>query len=114
MGIIFRKINTLLIDWDFDSCKIELCDFNGLDIRSSDFLDCTIRETDFLNANLKESVFSGSDLKTAKFHNTNLEKVNFVGAKNFAIDPTQNKMKGAKFSYADAVGLLGVFEIEIE
>ena len=66
------------------------------------------------NSNLAGSDFGNSDLQASKFQNTNLEKANFVGAKNYYIDPTQNKLKKAKFSSPEVLSLLAGFEIEIE
>ncbi|MDP2103500.1 MAG: hypothetical protein Q8K26_01100 [Candidatus Gracilibacteria bacterium] len=48
------------------------------------------------------------------FQNSNLTKVNFSGATNYYIDPTQNKLKGAKFSQPEVLSLLAGFGIEIE
>jgi len=114
LGVIFATINAFLIDWKFNACRIELCDFGGLDMRNSKFFECAIRETDFINSNLAGSDFGNSDLRSSKFQNTNLEKVNFVGAKNYYIDPTQNKLKKAKFSQPEVLFLLAGFDIEIE
>ena len=72
------------------------------------------RKTDFVNANLAKSDFRDSDLQASKFQNTNLENANLVGAKNYYIDPTQNKLKKAKFSSPGVLSLLAGFEIEIE
>jgi hypothetical protein len=44
---------------------------------------------------------------------SNLEKANFTGAQGFIIDPSNNRMKGAKFSQEGLAGLLIPFGIEI-
>jgi len=82
-------------------------------MKNGEFLECIIRENDFINTNLTGSDFSDSDLQASKFQNTNLEKTNFVGAKNYYIDPTQNKLKKAKFSQPEVLSLLARFEIKI-
>jgi uncharacterized protein YjbI with pentapeptide repeats len=112
--VVFTKISPLLISWIFTKCTIAFCDFSHLDIKKSQFLDCEIRETDFLYSNLTGSDFRDSDLNTSKFNNTNLEKTNFIGAKNYYIDPTCNKLKQARFSYPDVLSLLDPFGIKVE
>ena len=82
-------------------------------MRNFKFSDCVIRETDFSNSNLKEVDFGASDLQASKFINSNLERANFVGATNYYIDPTQNRLKKAKFSSPEVLALLMGFEIEI-
>ncbi|MBU1867316.1 MAG: pentapeptide repeat-containing protein, partial [Candidatus Margulisbacteria bacterium] len=114
IGIVFIKINKLLLDWSFQKCKIALCNFSGLDIKHSRFGECVIQGSDFVNADLRESDFSGCDLQNSTFRKANLEKANFTGAWNYYIDPTQNKVKGARFSYPEALSLLTSFGIKIE
>ena len=114
LGIVFATINSMLTRWIYKKCAIVLCNFENMDIRNSRFLECVIRETDFINTNLAGSDFSDSDLYGSKFHNTNLEKANLVGAKNYYINPTCNKLKQARFSNPDVLSLLDTFEIKIE
>lgn len=112
--IIFSSINALLVSWKFKKCIVELCNFNWLEMKNTLFLDCIICESDFINSNLFESDFRDSDLYLSKFFNTNLEKANFVWARNYYINPIQNKIKKAKFSNPDVLNLLVEFEIDIE
>ena len=111
---MFTKISTLLIDWAFKNSKIELCDFSRLDMKKSIFSECTIREADFIDVDLSNSDFSNSDLQATKFQNSNLEEVDFTEARNYYIDPTQNKLKKAKFSSPEVLSLLAGFEIEVD
>lgn len=114
LGVKFSKINTFLIKWSFKGCLIELCDFSLLDIRQTPLLDSTVQECDFINTNLSGSDFTDSDLRASRFQNTNLEKTNFLGARNYYIDPTSNKIKQARFAYPDVLGLLAGFDIKVE
>jgi hypothetical protein len=43
-----------------------------------------------------------------------LEEANFVGAKNYFIDPTKNRVKKARFSQPEVLELLAGFKIVIE
>ncbi len=114
LGVMFSTIDTLLIGWVYKKCNINLCDFSNLDIKNSQFLECEIRESDFVGANLYSSDFSGSSMSASKFQNTNLEKTNFVGAKDYYIDPRYNKLKEARFSYPEALSLLDSFGVKVE
>jgi len=114
VGVLFERINPFLLRWIFKECKIELCDFSGLKMTHRQFIQSFIRETDFINTNLRESSFAGSDLQGSKFHNVNLEKATFVGARNYYIDPTVNRLKHARFSCPEVVSLLAAFDIKVE
>jgi uncharacterized protein YjbI with pentapeptide repeats len=106
VGVVFATINPLLIDWSFSGCLVELCNFDRLKMRRTKFVDCTIKETDFVETDLTESDFTGSDLQGSKFQTTNLEKADFSKAKSYYIDPKQNRIRQAKFSYPEVLGLL--------
>jgi len=47
------------------------------------------------------------------FENTILEKVDFSTSFNYSIDPEMNKIKKAKFSLPEVIGLLNKYDIEI-
>ena len=114
VGIAFARVLPHFLQWSFKQCKINFCNFGGLKMPHSLFVQSLVHETDFVNADLKEASFAGSDLKASKFHHTNLEKSNFVGARNYYIDPTSNRIKGAKFDYPEVLNLLAGFSIKIE
>jgi uncharacterized protein YjbI with pentapeptide repeats len=114
INVSFAAINFFLLNWEFRKCKIELCNFGGLKMKRSRFIESIVRETSFINVDLRDSDFAGSDLQGSKFHNALLENVNFVGARNYYIDPSSNKIKKAKFSYPEVLSLLATFDIKVE
>jgi len=65
-----------------------------------------MHQADFSNSILSAVIFTGSDLKGAIFDGSNLEKADFSQASNYTIDPTQNRMKGARFATNGLSGLL--------
>jgi Pentapeptide repeats (8 copies). len=69
---------------------------------------------DFAYADLSQAYFENCNLKNTIFDQTNLEKTNLTSAFNFSINPTQNKIKNAKFSKENSIGLLDSFQIKIE
>jgi len=83
-------------------------------MKKSGFIGSMVRKSDFIGVDLGDSDFSGSDLQESRFHNANLENVNFVGARNYYINPMNNKLKKAKFSSPEVLSLLAGFGISVE
>lgn len=110
---MFEGINSFLIAWRFTGCAINLCSFSGLEIKKTEFNNCEIKETDFFDSDISEGSFVGCDLGESRFSNTNLTKTNFVGAKNYQINPEDNNIKKAKFSFPDCVSLLEGLGVEV-
>ena len=79
-----------------------------------EFTKCEMFEVDFGSADLTGSLFSDCDLRNAVFDNTNLTKCDFRKANNYIIDPENNKISKAKFSFLGIPGLLNKYDIEIE
>lgn len=98
----------------FIECNLSYGNFVGLRERKSSFARCTLRDVDFSDADLSECDFAGADLGGARFHNTTLLKANFRDAANYVIDPLRNKLKGAKFSWPEARGLLVGLGVVVE
>lgn len=98
----------------FTECNLSYGNFVGLREKKSTFVRCALREVDFSDADLSECDFGGADLVGARFHNTTLLKANFRDATNYLIDPLKNKVKGAKFSWPEACGLLVGLGVVVE
>ena len=73
-----------------------------------------MKEVDFTKAELTMATFTNCDLQDATFDDTVLEKADFRTAINFDINPQQNKINKAKFSYLGLGGLLKKYNIEVE
>jgi uncharacterized protein YjbI with pentapeptide repeats len=114
LGLAFTRVNALLISWIFEDCQLSFCNFSALNMKGSQFLACEIKECDFMNVNLTGADFAKSDLVMSRFPGTNLEKANLVGAKNYYLDPTKTKLKGARFAYPEVLALLEGFGIVVE
>lgn len=106
VGADFTKCNINFFDIAFRDCLVELCNFSALKLKKAPFTRCTIRETRFIETDLEAADFAESDLEGSTFHQCNLEKADFTRAKNYNLDPTANKIKGAIFSLPEAVSLL--------
>lgn len=98
----------------FHSCNLSYGNFTGLKLRKNSFINCLFEEVDFTQADLSECNFSESNFLNARFLNTNIIKSNFSGTIHYQIDPTQNMIRGAKFSLPEAMRLLSSFGIIID
>ena len=78
------------------------------------FNSCNLEEVDFTESMLQNAVFENCDLKKTIFDRTNLEKVDFKTAFNLDINPQENKLKGAKFSKQNVVGLVSIYKVIVE
>ena len=72
-----------------------------------------LHEVDFAEADMMGVNFNNCDLSGSSFEKTNLEKADFRTAFNYSFDPEHNKIKKAKFSKEEVVGLLRKYNIEI-
>ena len=93
---------------------MNLSSFYTLQLKKTVFKNCSLIEVDFSEANLTESVFDHCDLTNALFDNSVLEKADLRTAYNYSINPERNKIRKAKFSLPEVLGLLGGFDIVID
>ena len=113
LGIQWSQLQDL-INPSFSECNLDYCGFVSLKLKKTRFFKCSVREADFSQADLSECDFSDSDFLKARFHGTTLVKADFRGALNYLIDPLTNKVKGARFSMPEALGLLSGLGVVIE
>lgn len=83
-------------------------------IPGTSFRGSNLTEADFSECDLTGSSFPDCDLNGALFDNTNLEKVDFLTAVNYTLDPERNRLKKTRFSAGGLHGLLGKYDIIIE
>ena len=114
VGFPFNTCNDFLISIDFDGCNLNLASFSNLNLKSTQFKNCNLQEADFTETDLTNSAFIDCDLNCAIFDRTNLEKADFTTAHAFFINPEINRLKFAKFSKNNVIGLLKKYNIKIE
>lgn len=114
IGVDFTPCNDFLFGVAFTDCLMDYAAFQQKKMKKTIFRSCSLKESHFSGLDLSGSVFDQCDLMDALFQDNNLEKVDFVSARHFTINPTQNKMKKAKFSVSGLPGLLGHLDLEIE
>jgi len=114
IGFNLETANTFGLKVKFENCILNDSSFYELKLPKTHFKDCSLEHVDFVNADLSQTFFENCNLKNAVFDQTNLEKANLATSFNFSINPTQNKIKNAKFSKENCFGLLDIFQIKIE
>lgn len=95
-------------------CNLSYSSFLNKNLKNSTFSDCKLIQVDFTGADLSGISLAQCDLKDASFDHTNLKKVDFRGAQSYSIDPEQNQITAAKFSWPEVAGLLTKYNIHIE
>lgn len=103
-----------LVNPEFIESNLNFANFIELKLKKTRFERCLLREADFSQADVSESYFQFCDFAGARFHETNLIKSDLRNAQNYSIIPTINKIKGARFSWPEAQGLLSGLGIIIE
>ncbi len=104
----------LLLSLDFVESVLDYANFFGLPLRGVTIARCHAHAVDFSEADLSDAVCTGTDFQDSIFLHTNLERADFTGAANYAIDPTANSVRGARFSLPEAVALLRPFGVVID
>jgi fluoroquinolone resistance protein len=113
LGVDFTRCNKFMFSFSFEDCHLDYSTFYGTKLRKTRFKKCVLKETDFTAADLTGAIFDQCDLQGTIFSNSNLEKTDFRTAKNFSIDLDANKVKDAKFSSENVVGLLDKYKLDI-
>ncbi len=113
LGLRFDDCNPFLLEFRFEDSILDLSSFYGLNLKKTHFKGCQLNEVDFVGTDLSESKFDDCDLQGALFERTNLQKVDFRSASNYRIDPDDNQIKKAKFSWPDVAVLLEKYDISI-
>jgi fluoroquinolone resistance protein len=98
----------------FKDCALSHSTFIGLSLKGIQIQNSVAKEVDFREADLAGADFSGTDLESSLFGKTDLTEADFRSARNYLMDPSQNKLQGAKFSLPEAIALLHGLEIELE
>jgi len=114
LGLNFGDCNTFLLSVYFEDCLLNLASFYKLKLKGTKFINCSLQEVDFAETDLTGSAFEKCDLYRAIFDNTNLERADFRSSVNYSINPEINRIKKAKFSRMEVIGLLDKYDIEIE
>lgn len=114
LGIQFDACNTFLLAFEFENSSLDFSSFYQLKIDGTKFINCSLSEVDFSETALNGSHFINCDLTGAMFNLTQLEKADLRSARNFSIDPENNRIQKAMFSSQNLSGLLHKYDLEID
>ena len=117
VGVQWRDFQSGIVSFPLqklENCRLKYNDFEKMSFKKFDFSRSSIIDSAFVDCNLSESDFKDCDLKNTEFVGCDLKKSDSRRAKGYNIAPMSNRIKGAKFSYPDVLGLMKDFEIEIE
>lgn len=96
------------------NCDFRYNEFGGMTLTGFDFSACSFTECTFDSCKLTGADFRGVRLGQTQFSRCDLQKADFREAEGYAIDPAQNRLKGARFSFPDVVALLHSSGVVIE
>jgi fluoroquinolone resistance protein len=113
VGAEFFKCDRAFFSVSFKKCLLSYCNFSDLNMKNTHFDGSKIQQAHFTNTVLSGADFADTDLSGTIFHNCDLCKADFSSAVRYNIDPQTNKIKKARFSLPEAVGLLQGFDIII-
>ena len=113
VGAEFFKCEKTFFSPTFEKCLLHYCNFSDLIMKKISFSGSKLKECHFTNTNLHGADFGEVDLSGTIFHNCDLSKADFTTAILYEIDPQKNKIKKAKFSLPEAIGLLRGFDVTI-
>ena len=106
LGINFSDCEDFMFSVAFEKCVLDYCSFMGKKMVKTKFSDSSMKNMVFTEANLTQAVFSRTDLAGTLFSQTLLKEADFTTAINYAIDPSLNMVKKAKFSTRPNTGTL--------
>lgn len=84
---------------DLKGMKLEQCDLSG-----NNFSGADARETSWEKSRLRDAIFQRTDLRDADFR----------GSTDWTIDPSDNRLRGARFDSADLQGLVKGLGIQLD
>ncbi|GAA0871977.1 pentapeptide repeat-containing protein [Gangjinia marincola] len=113
LGLHFEHCDAFAFGITCKKTQLMPASFYQCALANTIFEACDLTEADFTQANLTNAVFNESTLNRAIFDQTILEQADVSRASGIQIDPTKNKLRGAKFSRENALGLLQGFGIEV-
>ena len=114
LGLRFEDCQSTFLSIEFMDCKMNFSSFYQMKRPKVSFNNCQLQEVDFSEADFSKVNFENCDLKSAIFDQTNLEGADFRTAHSFEIHPVLNRLKNARFSRDNVLGLLSHFDIKID
>ena len=113
-GVNFSSCDTsLLFSINAHKSYFQYCNFSALPMQKASFKECVIHNSKFIDTVLQKSSFEASDFAGTTFNNCDLRETHFERAFNYCINPCENKIKKATFSFPECIGILKALDITI-
>ena len=113
IGLNFSECNSFAFSPYFYKCILDSNIFFNNDFVKGKFIECKIKDIDFIECNFKSASFAKSSFSAVIFSKCDLEKADFLGAKDYSVDPFNNNLKNAKFDLPEAQSFLSFLDIKI-
>ena len=124
----FQDCRTIGIDWSeaewparprlnliqFNGCVLNYSTFIGLSLPGIRIQNCQALDVDFSETGLNGADFSDTDLSQSRFQHTDLTAADFRTARNYRLSPTENRLKGTRFTLPEAMALLYGLDILLD
>jgi len=114
LGVDFSVCSKFAFSLSFEDCLMNYTLFHKNDLKKTEFKGCHIKEANFFETNLNSSNFENCDLSDTIFDRCDLSKADFRTSNNYTINPNDNIIRKAQFSYPGVLGLLNHYNISIE
>lgn len=106
LGSDLSLYDQLLLSMSFSECQLNFSNFSHMKLQGFSFKKSNITEAFFNEKELAKADFSRCDLMGTSFNKNDLKGANFIGAKNYLINPLNNKLEQAQFDLPEALSLL--------
>lgn len=113
LGLRFDRSNPFGLALSFERCLLNHSSFYQCKLKYTRFVGCQLQEVDLVEADLTSALFEACNLLGATFERTNLEKADLRTAYQLALEPENNRLKGAKFSLDGLPGLLLKYQLDL-
>lgn len=110
----WSSLRSFLLEFKLIECQATLGDWEGLDMQGIALEDCDLSGSNFSGADCRKTTWSGCRMRDVVFHRTDLREADFRGAKDWYVDPAQNRVKGARFDPTDLSGLVKALGIRLD
>ncbi len=114
VGVDFSVCNDFLFTVNFKNCQLDYSTFFQKKMKKTQFIECSLKEADLSEVDLSEAIFHNCDLTGTVFDRTILFKSDLRTARNYIIDPENNKLKKARLAYPGLLGLLEKYDLVID
>ena len=125
---IFKDSICVGIDWSLLKTKtrgnepvyeaqntfFKYCSFYQMGLKRFHFETCRFQESYFEECSMQECHLENISFDKTQFRGCDLRKADFRGAVGYVIDPQQNKLREARFSFPEVICLLDGLGISIE